>query len=313
LILTGICSAQSAPDAGPKILEGHTDPVYAVGYLPEGKRIVTASFDNSLRVWDAEKRESVQTLNGHTGIVLALAISKDGKRIASGALDKTIKLRTPDSEKPTHNLTGHGSQIYGLAFSPDGNLLASVSNDKTVRLWDMKTNKLLKTLSTQGGAVYAVAFTSDGKSLLTGSADRTVRLINVENGSEIRQFTGPDQAVYTVALSPDGKTLAAGGVGLGNDRKIFLWTIDKPAPSKVISDLKEDIYRVQFSTKGNRLLSVGYAGTITIRDVASGKAIFTTKLPVVTYSGCYSPDGKQIAVAANDGKTYLIDVPANAQ
>ena len=77
--------------------------------------------------------------------------------------------------------------------------------------------------------------------------------------------------------------------------------------------LKEDIYLVQFNTKGNRLLSVGYAGTIIIRDVASGNAIFTTKLPVVTYSACYSPDGKRIAVAANDGKTYLIDVPANAQ
>jgi WD40 repeat protein len=313
LLGLGMFNCRFAQAQAPKTLEGHTDPVYTAGFSSEGKWIVTAGFDKTLRIWDAAKRESVRTLNGHTGLVLALAISKDGKRIASGALDKTIKLWNFESDKSTHNLAGHGSQIYGLAFSPDGKFLASASNDKTVRLWDMTTHKQLRTISTQGGAVYAVAFTPDGKAVLTGGGDRTVRLINVENGKEIRQFTGSELAVYTVDVSPDGKTIIAAGVGLGSKRKITVWDIEKPQPAKFLEGHPDDVYRVQFNPKGNRLLSVGYSGTVNIWDVESGKVLFTTKLPVVTYGAGYSHDGSRIAVAANDSKAYLIDVPENAQ
>lgn len=315
ILLWGIaalqCQAASAQELAP--LTGHTDPVYAVEFSPDGKSIVTASFDKSLKIWNAEKRETVRTLNGHTGIILTLAISNDGKRIASGALDNTIKLWDFATDKPTHNLTGHSSQVYGVAFSPDGKLLASASNDKTVRLWDMTTNKLLKTLSTQGGAVYTVAFSPDGKTLLTGSADRTVRLINVADGKEIRQFIGPEHAIYTVAFSPDGKTIAAAGVGLGSQRKIFLWDLETPKTKQELPGHTDDVYHVQFNKKGTRLLSVGYSGSVNIWDLASSKSVFTTKLPSVTYGAAVSPDGTRIAVGANNNNAYLIAVPANAQ
>jgi hypothetical protein len=48
-------------------------------------------------------------------------------------------------------------------------------------------------------------------------------------------------------------------------------------------------------------------------DIAAGNAVFSTNLPVVLYSGTYSPDGQRLAVTANDHKSYLIDLPAAAQ
>ncbi len=304
-------------------LIGHTDPVYGVVFTPDGQRIVTASFDNTLRLWDAKTGKSLRTMEGHTRIVLAVA----GSQIASGSDDNTIKLwETKPKEtkgKPatkktnlpafTASLSGHGSQILGVAFSPDGKQLASCSADKTVRLWDVEKKRLMKTLSTQGGAVYGIAFSPDGKTLLTGGADKTVRLFNVENGTEIRKYKGPDSEIYTVAVSPNGRQVAAAGVGLGKNRKVFIWDIANVEPVRVIAGHPDDVYRVQFNAKSSRLLTIGYSGTVNVWDAGSGKNVYRNKLSTVLYSGTFSPDGKRVAVASNDDKVYLLDLPSAAQ
>src|SRR5262249_1108075 len=65
-------------------LVGHTDPVYAADYTPDGAFIATASFDKTLKLWDAATRQVVRTYAGHQNLVLSVDISPDGTRIASG-------------------------------------------------------------------------------------------------------------------------------------------------------------------------------------------------------------------------------------
>jgi len=66
--------------------------VYSVAWSPDGKRIVSGSGDYTLRIWDADSGECLQTLRGHRSWVESVAWSPDGKRIVSGADDYTLRI-----------------------------------------------------------------------------------------------------------------------------------------------------------------------------------------------------------------------------
>jgi WD40 repeat protein len=110
-------------------------------------------------------------------------------------------------------------------------------------------------------------------------------------------------------MSADGKRIAAAGVGLGDDRKVFLWDVENPNPISTYTGHKDDVYRVQFSPDGNHLLSAGYAGTINIWKIGQEQPAYSHDLPIVLYSATYAPNGNQLAIASSDGKTYLINLP----
>ena len=77
---------------GPLTFKGHSKPVSSVSFSPDGKRIVSGSWDKTLKVWDAQTGQETLTLNGHLGGVSSVSFSPDGKRIVSSSRDKTVKV-----------------------------------------------------------------------------------------------------------------------------------------------------------------------------------------------------------------------------
>jgi hypothetical protein len=120
------------------VLKGDTDFVYSAAFSPDGKRIVTASWDKTVRLWEAETGKPIgEPLRGHADAVYTAAFSPDGKRIVTASADKTVRLWDAETGKPIGEpLTGHADSVSSAAFSPDGKLIVTASGDKTVRLWD---------------------------------------------------------------------------------------------------------------------------------------------------------------------------------
>jgi WD40 repeat protein len=99
--------------------------------------LATASYDETVRLWDAATGRELRTLTGHSGAVMAVAFSPDGKRVASGgSADRLIKLWDVASGQETLSLQAHDDIVTSLAFSPDGRRLASASWDKKVKVWE---------------------------------------------------------------------------------------------------------------------------------------------------------------------------------
>ena len=85
--------ASLTPPGGPlrQILVGHRGMVSAVAFLPDGRRALSGSYDNTLRLWDLETGETLRTFEGHTSGVSAVAVLGDGRAL-SGSDDNTLRL-----------------------------------------------------------------------------------------------------------------------------------------------------------------------------------------------------------------------------
>ena len=73
-------------------LEGHADVVFSVSYSPDGKKIISGSWDGTLRIWDAQSGTLENVLRGHTDKVNTVRYSSDGAKIISGSWDQTIRI-----------------------------------------------------------------------------------------------------------------------------------------------------------------------------------------------------------------------------
>src|SRR5262249_49231704 len=122
-----------APGVG---LGGPGDRVTRVAFSADGARLVSASGDRTVRLWDAATGECLRVFRGHTDEVFAAVFHPDGGRIASAGRDRVIRIWDPESGAELARLQGHTDYVFSLAFSPDGATLVSGSGDYTVRLCD---------------------------------------------------------------------------------------------------------------------------------------------------------------------------------
>ncbi|MDT9246432.1 WD40 repeat domain-containing protein, partial [Limnospira sp. PMC 1249.20] len=178
-------TANLTPPGGPLIrtLTGHSSWVNAVAIAPDGKRAVSASDDNTLKLWDLETGTELATLTGHSDDVNAVVIAPDGKRAVSASDDKTLKLWDLETGTELATLRGHSDWVRAVAIAPDGKRAVSASEDETLKLWDLETGTELATLTGHSGSVKAVAITPDGKRAVSASDDNTLKLWDLERGT----------------------------------------------------------------------------------------------------------------------------------
>jgi WD40 repeat protein len=290
-----------AAAGGPLVgtLDGHQDMVLALALTSDGRRVVSASADNTLIVWDLAGGVAERTLTGHSNTVRAVAIIPDGRRAVSGSDDGTARVWDLDSGEILHVLRGHSRSITAVTITPDGRRAVTASDD-TLQVWDLEHGVVLWTLAGHAGSVTATALTPDGRRLVSASEDATLVVWDLERGVAHQTLGAPPWSLGRKMTTPDGRrALQMDDDGAGGARVV------------VDADTYQDLYRlpghtgvvweVAVTADGQRALSASRDKTLRVWDLASGAELHVLRghTDQVT-TVAVTPDGSSAVSGSHD-------------
>ncbi|KZT50333.1 WD40 repeat-like protein, partial [Calocera cornea HHB12733] len=305
-----VCSGGMSAWPSAQVLRGHLGAVESVAFSPDGTRITSGSYDETVRVWDAVTGQPVgDPLVGHKGSVTSVAFSPDGSRIASGSWDKTVRVWDAVMGQAVGNpLIGHDGWVSSVAFSPDGSRIASGSDDRTVRVWDAVTGQPVgdPLVGHKGSAgVTSVAFSPHGSHIVSGSWDKTVRVWDAVTGQPVGDpLVGHEAGVTSVAFSPDGSRIASGSY----DKTVRVWDAVTGQPvGDPLHGHEDPVSSVAFSPDGSRIVSGSWDKTVRVWHAVTGQPVGDPLIGHERYvtSVAFSPDGSLIA-SGSDDKTVRV-------
>lgn len=202
-----------------RTLSGHADWVNACAISPDGQRIVSASDDGTLKVWDLSSGRLLSTLQGHATGVRSCAIGPDGQRAVSAAADGTLKVWELATGQLLPSLHGHSGWIYACAISPDGQRVASASDDETLKIWEVSSGRLLATFEGHSRRVKGCAISPDGRRVVSASLDGMLKVWELATGRLLFTLEGHVDGVNACAVSSDGQHI----ITAGSDGKLTTW------------------------------------------------------------------------------------------
>ena len=209
-------------------LEGHTKSVTCLAVTSDNKFLVSGSLDNTVRIWDIQKKTQEAALKGHTSYVTCLAITSNNHFIISGSSDSTIRIWSILHKKQEDILQIKSGYVKALAITSDSKYIVS-ADGRIIRIWSFDERKIVGILEGHESYISSMAITNDNKYIISGTADPrglymdyTVRKWSI---SELRQieilYSFEGTGVCSIAISRDDTFIVIGC----KENTVILWNV----------------------------------------------------------------------------------------
>ncbi len=288
-------------------LKGHTSSIHELLFSANGRRLYSASGDQTIRIWDVEERQCLATLRGSNDILQGLALAPDGSKLASACKDGVVAFWStephPRARQPcVVPLAGRP------AFAPNGRILA-VPRERASRPLDLTGGEEGEEPRQQREDVTGDPSAPQGSS---AGSTRTVRLLDLTTLKEIEEIPELGEDVTGVHYSPDG-TLLVSRCRQGQRAEIRVWSCPERRLLQKWDDAN-DLYFLRFQADGRRLVSLNTNGEAVWRDTRTWQTVRRLAMggeSLARTSGslgrAVSPDGRLLVLGTETGVVRWLD------
>lgn len=206
-----------------RIFMGHTAQVASVIFAPNGKYVISASDDYTVKRWNIDSSgDNGKVLLTHSDMVYSVCFSPDGAMLASGGEDEIVRFSSPESGQEIGNRLLSEGTIWNLSFSVDGKLFAASTSRGLFQVWNVATGEeLTRCINAHSGVCCSVDFSQDGKHLLSTGSDGYIRIWGLETWDELRKLSGHRYSVTRAQYTNDGKRIISGSL----DGTCRIWSL----------------------------------------------------------------------------------------
>jgi WD40 repeat protein len=280
--------------AGVKIFETVTGvatfetdkPAISVAFSPDDDMLVCGCGDRTLRIWDAQTSDLVQSFEGQNGkLIYSAVFSPCGNMIVSGGDENIVRIWDISSGQCKSMLKGHSNSVRAVCWCGTGDRVISGSLDSSVRVWDVSSQTCLMILRAHTRLVTSVASSCDSSLFASGSYDGTMHVYDSRSGDVIQKIsTAPVDSVDSVQFSTHGDKIL-----YTNMRTATIWDLSR---KEKVSTINCDGSFAAFSPDGTRVVSQ-YSGFVQIQttenEYSNSETVIHHSNDILSIN--FSPDG----------------------
>jgi hypothetical protein len=297
----GIVSSQSTDLSQVPRLTGHSGAVNAVALADQGRWIVSAGSDGTLKIWNTGSGALVRTIELDEGAATALAV--EDRRALTGHKGGAVVLWDLDRAEKLA-VVQHRAPISSLTLTGDPNRFFAASQDGAVALFDVRSPNTPAPLGddVESGAQLMALAGARGV-LVTGGRDRNIRLWRTDSMSLARTWRSNAEGTVALDITPAGRTIATAGA----DGRVRLWTTSSTRVQRTIDAHQARVNALAFAPNGGLLATAGEDGAVKVWNIRNSRAEPRTLRghtgPVRSVS--FSSDGQRLISAGQDGSIRI--------
>jgi WD40 repeat protein/mono/diheme cytochrome c family protein len=295
-------------------LVGLSERIQKVAWSPDGKKIAVSGGSparmGELQVWDVEKKKLELSKSETFDTIYGASWSPDGKQIAFGASDNAMRAVDATTGKQTAFLLSHSDWVLDTVWGLGGTFVATAGRDMSVKLTEVATQRFVDNITsiTPGalkGGVHVLARHPARNEILIGGTDGVPQIYRMEritkrvigdNANLIRKFPAMKGRIFGVDFSPDGKRIVAGSsYNASGAVNIYSSEYDSALPDEVKKIVETANHKADTDPTIQAYVTKNVKQLASIQINTGG-----------IYAVSFSPDGKTVAAAGQDGKIRLI-------
>jgi len=166
-------------------LQGHEGSIKCLAASVDGRRVISGSSDNTVRIWDAETYDCLKVLKGHQDSVNSVAISKNGRQIVSVSSDRTVRVWNEANGECTHILQVTQGEMQYVSFDKD-DLSIILQTNEECQIWDISKRECIKIIPASGSALAPV--THNGQVIAAFISEKNLGLWDLLTGDYIKSI-----------------------------------------------------------------------------------------------------------------------------